>query len=207
MNFQQLEDSDTDLGSVSLAILPMPAAHSNQHVGAQLGKDAKIRLIDLTNMSGTNVIGAVGGELQLIDVPQGGGGMSEQPAIWIDGSGNTWLLVANNAGVAGLKLRFTNQNVPFLEVEWSHGGTSKSAIVANDVLYYAAACGASYCMNAANPVTGDVLWTSSEHLASLHWQSPIIVNGAIYIADGTHFSRFDAGDVADDTIFANGFEP
>jgi len=206
-NFQQLEDQDTDLGSVSLAILPVPAAHAGQHIGAQLGKDAEIRLLDLTNMSGTNLVGSVGGELQLLDVPQGGGGMSEQPATWVDGSGNTWLLIANNSGVAGLKLRFSSQNAPFLEVEWSHGGTAKSAIVANGVLYYAAACSGSYCMNAANPVTGDVLWTSSEHLASLHWQSPIIVNGAIYIADGTHLSRFDAGDVAADTIFENGFDP
>jgi putative pyrroloquinoline-quinone binding quinoprotein len=206
-NFQQLEDQDTDLGSTSLVILPMPAAHASQHVGVQIGKDAKIRLIDLTNMSGTNLVGSTGGELQLIDVPQGGGGMSEQPATWIDDNGDTWLMIANRAGVSGLKLRFTNQNVPFLETEWNHGGNALSAVVANDVLYYAAACGSSFCMNAANPVTGDVLWTSSEHLAVLHWQSPIIVNGAIYVADGTHLHRFDAGDVADDTIFANGFEP
>ncbi len=206
-NFQQLEDQDLDLGSTSPVILPMPAAHASQHVGVQIGKDADIRLIDLTNMSGTNIVGSVGGELQLLAVPQGGIGMSEQPATWIDGSGNTWLLIANRAGVSGLKLRFTNQNVPFLEAEWNHGGNARSAVVANDVLYYAAACGASFCMNAADPVTGDVLWTSTEHLATLHWHSPIVVNGAIYIADGTHLHRFDAGDVADDTIFANGFDP
>lgn len=205
-NYADLFASDTDLGSTSLVILPMPAAHASQHVGVQIGKDVQIRLIDLTNMSGTNLVGSIGGELQLIDVPQGGGGMSEQPAIWIDGNGDTWLLIANRAGVSGLKLRFTNQNVPFLEAEWNHGGNARSAIVANDVLYYAAACGSSFCMNAASPVTGDVLWTSSEHLASLHWQSPILVNGAIYIADGTHLHRFDAGDVANDTIFANGFD-
>jgi hypothetical protein len=206
-NFQQLEDQDNDLGSTSLVILPMPAAQASQHVGVQIGKDAMIRLIDLTNMSGTNLVGSIGGEIQLLNVPQGGIGMSEQPATWVDGSGNTWLLIANRAGVSGLKLRFTNQNVPFLEAEWNHLANARSAVVANDVLYYAAACGSSFCMNAADPVTGDVLWTSSEHLATLHWQSPIVVNGAIYIADGTHLHRFDAGDVADDTIFANGFDP
>jgi hypothetical protein len=206
-NYLQLFNGDTDLGSTSLVVLPMPAAHATQHVGVQVGKDAVLRLLDLTDMSGTNLAGSVGGELQLINVPQGGGGMSEQPATWVDGSGNTWLLVANRAGVSGLKLRFTNQNVPFLESEWSHGGNAKSAIVANGVLYYAAVCGSSFCMNAADPVTGDVLWTSTEHLAALHWQSPIIVNGAIYIADGTHLHRFDAGNAADDTIFANGFDP
>ena len=206
-NYLQLFNQDTDLGSVSLAILPVPAAHAGQHLGVQLGKDAQIRLIDLTNMSGTNLVGSVGGEIQILPVPQGGFGMSEQPAIWIDGNGDTWLLIANRTGVSGLKLRFSNQNVPFLEVEWNHAANARSAVVANDVLYYAAACSSSFCMTAADPVTGDVLWTSSEHLASLHWQSPILVNGAIYIADGTHLHRFDTGDIAADTVFQNGFDP
>lgn len=189
-NFFDLFNFDIDLGSVSLAILPMPSGHPVTHLGAQLGKDAQIRLINLDNMSGSGLVGTTGGELQLLLVPQGGAGMSEQPAVWVDPSGATWLLVANNSGVSGLKL-LVNQNPPQLNSQWSHGGTAKSAIVANDVLYYAASCGGSYCMNAADPVTGNVLWTSSEHLANLHWQSPILVNGAIYIADGTHLHRFD----------------
>ena len=190
-NFLELFNSDTDLGSVSLAILPVPSGEDVSHLGAQLGKDAKIRLIDLDNMSGANVIGAVGGELQLLDVPQGGSGMSEQPAVWVDTQGRTWLLVANNSGVSGLKLQFSGQGAPSLVSQWSHGGTAKSAIVANGVLYYAASCSGGYCMFAADPVTGNVLWTSSEHLGSLHWQSPILVNGAIYITDGGTLHRFD----------------
>jgi hypothetical protein len=53
-NFLELFNSDTDLGSVSLAILPVPSGEDVSHLGAQLGKDAKIRLIDLDNMSGAN---------------------------------------------------------------------------------------------------------------------------------------------------------
>ena len=169
----------------------MPAGEAVSHLGAQLGKDAQIRLIDLDNMSGANVIGAVGGELQLLPVPQGGGGMSEQPAVWVDGQGRTWLLVANNSGVSGLKLQFSNLGTPSLVSQWNHGGTAKSAIVANGVLYYAASCSGGNCMFAADPTTGNVLWTSSEHLGGLHWQSPILVNGAIYITDGGSLHRFD----------------
>ena len=40
-------------------------------------------------MSGSGLVGTTGGELQLIDVPQGGGGMSEQPAVWVDPAGAT----------------------------------------------------------------------------------------------------------------------
>ena len=205
-NFLQLMQGDIDLGSVSLAILPVPSGQSVTHLGAQLGKDAMIRLIDLDNMSGTNLVGAVGGELQLIDVPQGGGGMSEQPAVWVDSLGNTWLLVANNSGVSGLKLRFTNLHTPFLEPEWNRGGTSKSAIVANGILYYATTCNGGYCLVGADPVTGNILWTSGEAIGNLHWQSPILVNGAIYITDGAQLHRFDNGAVNDDLIFSNGFD-
>ena len=205
-NFDALYMSDTDLGSVSLAILPVPSGQSVTHLGAQLGKDAMIRLIDLDNMSGTNIVGSVGGQLQLIGVPQGGNSMSEQPAVWVDPQGTTWLLVANNAGVSGLKLRFTNLHTPFLESEWSHGGRSKSAVVANDVLYYAATCSGGYCLNAADPTTGDVLWTSSDHVGNLHWHSPIVINGAVYITDGPTLYRYDLGTVNNDLIFANGFD-
>jgi hypothetical protein len=205
-NFLQLFDQDTDLGSVSLAILPAPADSDHPHLGAQLGKDAKIRVIDLDNMSGANVVGAVGGELQLLNIPQGGGGTKEQPAVWVDPGGKTWLLIANNAGVSGLDLTFATQGSPVLTSRWNHGGTSKSAVVANGILYYAASCSGGYCINAADPTTGDVLWTSSEHVGSLHWQSPIVVDGAIYIADGSTLHRFDAGIPADDTIFADGFD-
>ena len=206
-NFLDLFNDDTDLGSVSLAILPVPSGQSVTHLGAQLGKDAMIRLIDLDNMSGTNIVGSVGGQLQLIGVPQGGNSMSEQPAVWVDPQGTTWLLVANNAGVSGLKLRFTNLHTPFLESEWSHGGRSKSAVVANDVLYYAATCSGGYCLNAADPTTGDVLWTSSDHVGNLHWHSPIVINGAVYITDGPTLYRYDLGTVNNDLIFANGFDP
>jgi len=192
-NFLELFNSDTDLGSVSLAILPVQAGEAVTHLGAQLGKDAMIRLIDLDNMSGTGVVGAVGGELELTNIPQGGGGMSEQPAVWVDPQGTTWLLVANNSGVSGLELQFTNLHTPTLVSQWNRGGNAKSAIVANGVLYYAANCSGGYCMFAADPVTGNVLWTSSEHLGGLHWQSPILVDGAIYITDGGTLHRFDIG--------------
>jgi hypothetical protein len=203
-NYLDLFNSDTDLGSVSLAIVPLQGSHANRHLGVQLGKDAKVRVIDLDNMSGTGLSGEVGGELQLTDVPQGGGGMSEQPAMWIDAQQNTWLLIANRAGVSGMKLRF-NGNTPIFETQWQRNGNAKSAVVANGVLYYAAECGGDFCLNAANPTNGTVLWTSSEHIGSLHWQSPIVVDGAIYITDGDSLHRFDAN-IADDTIFKNGFE-
>ena len=113
---------DTDLGSTSLVILPVPAAHASQHLGVQIGKDAEIRLIDLDEHE-RHEPRRLGRRRAAAHRRAARRRRHERAAgDWIDGSGDTWLLVANNSGVSGLKLRFTNQNVPFLEVEWSHGG-------------------------------------------------------------------------------------
>ncbi len=77
--------TDTDLGLVSPAILPAPAGSTVAHLGMQTGKDANLRLINLDNMSGAGAPAHVGGEMQLLNVPQGGGGMREQPAMWVNG--------------------------------------------------------------------------------------------------------------------------
>ncbi|MET0231480.1 MAG: PQQ-binding-like beta-propeller repeat protein [Rhodanobacteraceae bacterium] len=190
-NFLDLFDSGTDLGSTSLAILPVPASEAVTHLGAQIGKDAQIRLIDLDNMNGSSIPGDTGGELEIKAVPQGGDGMSEQPVVWVDPQNVTWLLIANNAGTSALKVNYTNLHTPTLETRWQHSGTAKSGLVANGVFYYAASCTGGYCLHAVNPVTGANFWTSSDSVGALHWQSPILVNGAIYIADGTHLYRYD----------------
>ncbi|MEO7063896.1 MAG: PQQ-binding-like beta-propeller repeat protein, partial [Dokdonella sp.] len=72
---------------------------------------------------------------------------------------------------------------PLLTARWTKSGSSTSAIVANGVLYNAGACsGGGTCISARNPLTGNVLW-SSPTIGGIHWQSPILVNGAIYITD------------------------
>jgi hypothetical protein len=190
-NYLELFNGDTDLGSTSLAILPVPSGQAITHLGAQIGKDAQIRLIDLDNMNGSSLPGVIGGELELKAVPQGGDGMSEQPVVWVDPQNVTWLLIANNSGVSGLKVNYTNLHTPTLETRWQHSGTAKSGLVANGVFYYAASCSGGYCLHAINPVTGASYWTSSDSVGSLHWQSPILVDGALYIADGTHLYRYD----------------
>jgi hypothetical protein len=93
--------------------------------------------------------------------------------------------------VSGLKVNYTNLHTPTLETRWQHSGSAKSGIVANGIFYYAQSCGANYCLHAVNPVTGDNYWTSSDSVGSLHWHSPILVDGALYIADGTHLYRYD----------------
>ena len=185
-NFQQLDDQDTDLGSISLVILKPPASSTVAHVGMQTGKDAKLRLINLDNMSGQGGPAHVGGELQLISVPQGGGGMREQPATWVNakGDGATWLFVANSHGLSGLTLGLNGSNVPALSSVWQKTNSTTSPIVANGILYSFSGCTGGTCIVGRDPLTGDALWTSA-HISGPHWQSPILVDGVIYVIDGS----------------------
>jgi outer membrane protein assembly factor BamB len=186
--FQSLDASDADLGSAGPAILPAPAGSSVQHLALQTGKDGRLRLIDLANLSGQDGPGHLGGEIgAVIDVPQGGGDVLPQPAVWVNpGDGSTWAFVANTQGVSGLQVVLGPGSVPALNPQWQNNVRGSSPIVANNVLYYAS----SNALQALDPTSGSVLWSTSQ-IGGIHWQSPIVANGAVYIADeSVHLSAF-----------------
>jgi len=205
-NFQQLDDQDIDLGSTSLALLPAPAGGTVQHLGMEVGKDFQLRLIDLDDMSGAGAAGHVGGELQILSLPQGGGGMREQPSVWVDpADSSTWLFVSNRQGISGVQLGLDGSNQPMLTVRWTVTDSSTSTIVANNVLYNAGACSGGTCVIARAPSSGDVLWTSPL-IGAIHWQSPILVDGAIYVTDNNgQLWKFGLGQQGD-VIFQDGFD-
>ncbi len=177
-NYQSLDNSDLDLGSTSPVLLPMPAGSSFPHVAAQCGKDAMIRLINLDDMSGQGGPGFVGGEMQLIPVPQGGE-VLPTPAVWVNpADGSTWVFVASYNGISGLQVTLT-AGTPQLAPRWNIGsGSVSSPIVANNVLYYF-----DGSVHAANPATGAAEINPPISVGPLHWESPIVANGILYIPD------------------------
>jgi outer membrane protein assembly factor BamB len=50
-------------------------------------------------------------------------------------------------------------------------------------------------LQAINPVTGKVVWTSN--IGQHHWSSPIMANGIVYLADGNSggFGSGTSGDL------------
>jgi hypothetical protein len=203
--FQNLDNFDLDLGSVSLVIMKPPSGSNVAHLGMQAGKDGKLRLINLSNMSGAGAPAHVGGEIHSIDVPQGGINMREQPATWVDGSGTSWLFVATGSGLSGLKLTLNGSNVPQLSPVWQKDSSTTSPVIANGILFSYSDCSGGTCITARNPATGDVLW-NSEHMSAPHWASPIIVNGVIYAMDTTGKLWSFGLDQLPDEIFGNGFD-
>jgi hypothetical protein len=176
--YQQLQNTDADLGSTAPAILPAPAGSTVAHLAAQSGKDGKLRLLNLDDLSGASGPGHVGGELQKITVPLGSGVLTA-PAVWVDPiDGSTWTFVVNFSGLSGVKLSLDGLENPSLAAQWTVSGSGSSPIVANGILYWATGSR----MRAFNPRTGALLWSDAT-FGGVHWESPIVIQGRLYATD------------------------
>jgi hypothetical protein len=184
VNFASLDSGDADLGSTSLAIIPMPPGSRFTHLAVQGGKDSQLRLVNLDNLSNGPLpaaSGRLGGEVgSIINVPQGSQ-VFAQPAVWINPVDDTrWVFVATAGGLSGLQLHLDGAGNPSLVSKWTVPQGGASPIVANNVLYYA---GGS-TLRALDPVSGSPLWASNGgELGSIHWQSPVVFNGALFVTD------------------------
>jgi hypothetical protein len=182
--FQLLQNEDADLGSTAPAVLPPVPGSNVPHLGVQSQKASslgtKVRLLDLSNMSGAGGPGHVGGELQKLDLPQGGYVLSA-PAVWTNpADGSVWIFYSDDAGLSAFRVNVDGTGKPSLATQWVHtvgGGTGSSPVLANDILYTANSTG----LHALEPTTGGDLWTGS--IGGVHWESPIVVNGRVYMTD------------------------
>jgi hypothetical protein len=194
--FQQLQNTDADLGSESIAIVPPPpgTGAQYQHIAVQAGKDGCVRLINLADMSGKGAPAHTGGELDAKDLPGGsncasgndGPEIKPQPAVWVNpADSSSWIYVTSYGnGSAAYKIALTSGK-PSLELQWPKGmatfPSGTSPVVANGVLYYMS----GNHLVALDAVTGVSLsngsaWATTS-FSSQHWQSPIIVNGRLYL--------------------------
>jgi outer membrane protein assembly factor BamB len=174
--YERLDKQDLDLGSSAVALLPRPGER-DASLAVHAGKDGVIRLIDLRDMSGTGGPGAIGGELQRLDLPQGGFHFAA-PAVWTDPEGDTWVYFTNNRGISALEL-IDEGDGPHLVERWRGPAAGNSSpVVVNGVVFYAR----NGRIAALDAFTGNELW-SDTHLGDIHWQSPIIVNNAVYMSD------------------------
>lgn len=191
-----LEGYDADLGAVTLALIPPPpgTAAGYLHLAVQGGKDGCLRLLNLANLSGQGGPAHVGGELQAINFPGGvncatgqdGPEIKSQPAVWVNPADqSTWLYVTTDfAGMAAYKVVLDGSGKPSLSFKWT-GHSATSPIVANGIVYMTS----DARLYAYDAVSGASMIGDSSALATTlfndtHWQSPIIVNGRIYVVDG-----------------------
>jgi hypothetical protein len=156
---EHLNTADLDLGSTSPAFL-------SGGLAVQGGKDGKLRLLDLRHLPAPGP--KTGGELQTVSLP-GGLDMFTEPAVWK----GTWVFLATDAGTEALLLRGRR-----LHAVWSHHDSGTSPVVVGNLLYVA-----------ADGVVNVYVPTSGRRVAQLpfgdrHWQSPIVADGRVAIAEG-----------------------
>ena len=171
--YQRLQDEDLDLGSSAPALLPEVGGLPRAML--QAGKDGVLRLLNADDLSGRGGPGHVGGELVSIPVPQGGEVLTAI-ATWRDGSGRSLAFVANGEGICAVEL-VPRDGRPALSPLWQASPGGSSPVVANGVVF----CAAPGRIVARDAATGGELW--SDTIGGVHWESPIVAGGYLYVAD------------------------
>ena len=167
-DFQQLEDSDADLGSTGPALLP-----GGWFV--QGGKDGKLRLIRLSRMAGTDA--RTGGETQVVPTP-GGTDLFGEPFVWKS-------LVFLSTGAGTDAWRFTGSR---LVKAWGNSTAGTSPLAAGGLLYVYDPNGG---LNAYVPATGRLV--TRLDAGAGHWQTPVVADGRIALGEGNANDHVQSG--------------
>lgn len=182
-NFQRLSDQDQDLGSMAPTPLPRVAASATPQMLVQGGKDGALRLLNRDDLSGQGGPGHIGGALQTLDA---GCAFFSQPAVWTDPvTRQPWVAVASVCALTVYRLATSADGASKLEQVWQDTRAQITTPVYANGALYGAESGALRVWNAAS---GQRVWGSDQGSAgggigAIHWESPIVVDGAVYIAD------------------------
>ena len=109
-----------------------------------------------------------GGELQTVSTP-GGADLFSAPAAWQ----GTWVFASTSSGTTAWSLRGGR-----LHQAWSNGNGGTSPVVAGGLLYVAGNGG----VKVYAPASGRLVTTLP--LDAVHWQSPIVADGRVAVAQG-----------------------
>jgi outer membrane protein assembly factor BamB len=162
-NTQSLDETDTDVGSTSPALL-------GDGFVAQGGKDGTIKLLDTTVMRGATP--HKGGELQSVSTPSGGRLFTALTVMHTPNE--TWLFAADNGGTAAWRFR-DKKLVP----AWQNKNAGTTPVVAGGLLYVYDPHGG---LRVYEPSSGNLITTLA--CESGHWNSPIVVDGRIALPEG-----------------------
>jgi hypothetical protein len=165
-NQEQLNSSDTDLGSGAPALLG-----SDRIVLA--GKDGVMRVLALSRLDGhpPSAGETLGGEVQRLSFP-GGGEVFTAPAVWQKG-GHTTMFVAGENGTGAYVLRSGR-----LYRAWGNGTQGTSPVMAGGLVYVPSGGG----INVYRP--GSPRSIAKLPGGSGHWNSPIVVDGHVLEPEG-----------------------
>ncbi|HET8912721.1 MAG TPA: PQQ-binding-like beta-propeller repeat protein [Ktedonobacteraceae bacterium] len=186
-NYVSLQTHDRDLGSSAPVMLPEQSGSKSPFMLVQASKDSRVRLINRNNLSNQDGPNHVGGAIDTINLPQTCD-VDSQPVAWNDTNNVTWVFLTDMChGLVAYKI-ITDQNghSHFQQAYFNANNGGSSPFIANNILYVQG----SGNLRAMDPKTGTILWQSTQgsaggSIGSLHWQSPIIVDGLILLPDNS----------------------
>ena len=182
-DYTYLQSTDLDLGGAAPTLLPVQKGSSTPYLAVQAGKDSTLRLLNRQNLSGKGGPNHVGGELQTLNGAMQGSILT-QPIAWNDAHNTTWVFVTNNGELGAFKVVTDAHGHTTLQRAYQNNHGGSSPFIANGILFVQG----NNVLWAMNPTTGNVLWNSTQpsaggSIGGLHWQSPIVVNGQVYVSD------------------------
>jgi hypothetical protein len=162
-NTQELNASDTDLGSTSPVYL-------TSSLIAQGGKDGDIRLLSLPRLRGTRP--HLGHELEMVTTPSRTD-LFTAPAVWRSGK-RIWLIAADGGATQAWSLRGGRLHTVF---RFPNAGTSP--VVAGGLLWVYDPGGG---LRVYGMLSRHLITTLSA--GSGHWNSPIVTDGRVALPEG-----------------------
>lgn len=181
-----LDNSDTDVGSTSPALLP---TYAGLRMAVQGGKDGLLQLLNLTRLNGTQGPAGrrLGGQLSQTRSP-GGGQVLTQPAVW-DHARRVLVFVGDDSGTAAYTL--IGGRHPRLRAAWEDPTPATSPVIAGGLLYVYDEIDGKLLVRA--PTSGAVL--RSMAVPQGHWNSPIVVGGRIILPTGSYHNNSDTSTI------------
>ncbi len=172
--YAALDSNDQDLSSTAPVLLPREPHSRTPLMALQGGKDGLLRLLNRAKLGG------VAHELQVIHASA----LFYAPAVWQEPGVGTWVYVGDARSVQSYRLHTDAHGVSTLVRAWGANVAGTSPVVVNGIVFVAG----SGAVSALDARTGRLLWSSQQStaggtIAGIHWESPIAVNGHVYLSD------------------------
>lgn len=173
-----LAQNDLDLGSTAPAMLPPIAASTTPLLAVQAGKGRELYLLNRAH------IGRIDGEVQRVKLPAQ---VFSAPAVWQDQAGHVLIVVGmlpESQDVQAYTVTTDGSGRTRLHRAWDAAVGGTSPVVTSGLVFV----GAGGVLSALDARNGKVLWQSTNSgaggtIGGVHWQSPIVVDGAVYMSD------------------------
>jgi hypothetical protein len=187
----------TDKGgcrNMAPGLIPTLPGCKVKYLGIVGGKDARLRFINLEDMSGQGGVGHLAPDLGKVVNVALGGNIYGHALIWTNPTDKSvWAYIGSEEGLSSMQIGVDGTGTPTMNFKWTHKSSfTTTPTIANGVLYLSDGGGQArfwagdnhgvHKIYALNPVTGAELWSAP--IDYHHWSSPIIANGVVYIADG-----------------------